>query len=84
MTEDIEVLNEFQIVDRPKILDTYVTEYSKIAKACSLLHGEKCIQLPTSFFKTKNFKPSIANAGKRIGIKIKTVVQNGIVYIWKR
>ena len=84
MTDDIEALNDFKIVDKPKTLDTYVTEYSKIAKACSLLNGEKCIELPLSFFKTKNFKPSIHNAGKRIGIKIKSVIQNGVVYIWKK
>ena len=84
MTEDIDVLNQFTVGDKPTFIEQYETPYSKIAKACSLLHGEKCIQLPISFFKTKNFKPSISNAGKRIGIKLKTIVQNGTVYIWKR
>ena len=84
MTEDIEVLNEFETVEKPKFFEQYETPYSKIAKACSLLKNEMAIKLPLTFFKTKNFKPSIANAGKRIGIKIKTIVQKGTVYIWKR
>jgi hypothetical protein len=83
MTEDIEALNEFTVEDKPKYVNNYVTEYSKIAKACSLLHGEKCLSVPLTFFKTKNYKPSLHNAGKRIGIKIKSIVIAGNVKIWK-
>ena len=83
MTNDIEALNDFKVVDKPTDIG-YETPYLKIARACQLLANEKAIELPVSFFNTKNFKPSISNAGKRIGIKIKTVVKNGVVFIFKR
>lgn len=83
MTEDIEALNEFQVVDKPKDVCSE-TPYTKIARAAKLLAAEKALCLPISFFKSKNFKPSIQSAAKRIGIKVRTVVQHGNVYIWKR
>lgn len=83
MTEDIEALNEFNVVDRPKDI-CLETPYTKIARAAKLLANDKAISLPLTFFKTKNFKPSIQSAAKRVGIKVKTVVQAGNVYIWKK
>lgn len=83
MTEDIEALNEFQIVDRPKDIGSE-TPYTKIARAAKLLANDKALSLPLSFFKTKNFKPSINSAAKRVGIQVKTVIQQGNVYIWKK
>jgi hypothetical protein len=83
MTNDIEALNDFKVVDKPTDIG-YETPYMKIARACKLLATDKAIELPVSFFKTKNYRPSISNAGKRLGIKIKSVVKNGVVFIFKK
>ena len=82
MTDDIEALNAFTVVDKPTDLG-YETPYMKIARACKLLANDKSIKLPVTFFKTKNYKPSISNAGKRLGIKLKSCVKGQEVYIWK-
>lgn len=84
MTEDVEALNAFKVIDKPEGIEISETPYMKIARAVKLLANDKCIELPETFFKTKNFKPSISSAGKRLGIKIRSTLKNHTVYIWRK
>ena len=83
MTDDIEALTQFTVVDKPQHI-CFETPYVKLAKAASLLANDKAICLPQTYFKTKNFAPSISSAAKRIGIKVRILKQQGNVYIFKR
>ena len=82
MTEDLEALVAFNVVEKPQDLG-YSTPYMKIGRACKNLANDKALALPLTFFKSKNYRPSIANAGKRLGIKLKSCVKEQTVYIWK-
>jgi hypothetical protein len=81
MTEDMDALKDFQTGAIPVVISD--TPYSKIAKAAKLLKNDTALHIPISKFKTKNFRPSISAAGKKIGIKLRTYVQNGIVHVWE-
>jgi hypothetical protein len=70
MTEDVKALEGFETGAIPTV--AYDTPYSKIAKAAKLLKNETCLKIPVNSFKGKHFKPSISNAGKKLGIKLRS------------
>ena len=83
MTNDIEALNDFKVIDKPLDLGASETPYLKIARAVKLLANDKCIELPLTFFKTKHFRASLSTQAKRLGVKIRSTIKNQTVYIWK-
>lgn len=86
MTDAIEALNEFDVVEKPLVFHRGETSeyYQKIAMAVKKLGNDQSISIPVSKFTSKNFRASMAAVAKRMGVKISSTIKGANVLVWKK
>jgi len=84
MTDAIEALNEFEVVQKPAVFQKGSELYQKISLACSKLGNDQSLSIPLSKFESKHCRISMENIEKKMGIRIQSTIKGANVLVWKK
>ncbi len=88
MTQTIDALNEFEVVEKPKDVKAYQGKYEKLFLALKNLANDKSLSIPLSYIgetKFLNWLTYVKTYGKKHhGMKLHAILENGIIKAFRR
>jgi ketopantoate reductase len=88
MTETIEALNEFTVVEKPAEKRTYAGKFDKMFLALKNLANDKALSVPMSYIGSTKFPNWLMHikttAKKKFQMKVHAIQEHGVIKVFRR